>query len=277
MTRSTTEKRRVFRALHADGCFILPNPWDIGSARLLQSLGFEALASTSTGYAWTQGWPDYDMQRDAVLQHLTSLSTATSLPLNADFESGFAADGEALAKNVVLGVETGVSGLSIEDRKFGDVEHLYSNPESAERIRVAKAAITSTGEDVILVGRTEGLLVGGSVKDAIDKLVVLADAGADCLYAPGIGMPGLSSLGDVATLVRAVAPLPVNILVSTPGVTKAQLEDLGVRRISIGGALSLVGWRAVRDAAARIKDGDFDGLGAGMPGAELNTLFASEV
>jgi 2-methylisocitrate lyase-like PEP mutase family enzyme len=195
--------------------------------------------------------------------------------VNADFESGFGATAEELADSVRLAIGTGVAGLSIEDRKICAVDTLYATDEAVARMRVARDAIGGTGEDVVLVGRTEGLLIGGTVKDAIDKLVALADAGADCLYAPGIGMPGISTLEDVGVLVRAVAPKPVNILVATPGITRAQLADLGVRRISVGGALALVGWGAVQDAAKRMKNGDFAGLAGAMPGADLNLMFGS--
>ena len=270
MKDTTTEKRAVFRTLHKDGCFILPNPWDIGSARVLQHLGFSALASTSTGFAWTMGKPDYEMTLERVVDHLRSICEAVDLPVNADFESGFAADPDGVAMNVRLAIETGIAGVSIEDRKLGDLSNLYELPQSVDRIKAARSAIDATGEDVILVARTEGLLIdSGAVTEAIDKLVAFADAGADCLYAPGVGKKE-----DIAAMVRAVSPKPVNVLVIGPGSTAKELEDLGVRRISVGGALSLSGWGAMVAASEKLKAGSFDGLGGGTSGGQLNEIFA---
>lgn len=269
--RVTTEKKRAtFRTLHKDGCFTLPNPWDIGSARFLQHLGFSALASTSTGFAWTMGTPDYEMTLESVLGHLRSLCEAVDLPVNADFESGFAADPDGVATNVKLAVETGIAGVSIEDRKLGDLSNLYDLSQSVDRIKAARSAIDATGEDVILVARTEGLLIDpGAVTEAIDKLVAFAGEGADCLYAPGVGKKE-----DIAAMVRAVAPKPVNVLVMGPGLTAKELEDLGVRRISVGGALSLSGWGAMIAASEKLKAGSFDGLGGATSGGQLNEIFA---
>jgi 2-methylisocitrate lyase-like PEP mutase family enzyme len=275
MSKSLAEKRAAFRALHNQGCFVLPNPWDAGSARMFQYLGFVALATTSAGFAWTIGKPDNAVTRDDVLQHLTALSAAVDLPVNADFESGFASDPQDVAANVTLAVKTGVAGLSIEDRIVGKLDKLYETPLAVERIRAARAAIDKTGEDVILVARTEGLLIGGSASAAIDKLVALADAGADCLYAPGIGMPGLSTKDDIVAVVKAVAPKPVNILVIGSGITLAEYADLGVRRISVGGALAQVSWGATLAAAKQLKEGSFDGLASETPSRELNKIFAS--
>ena len=269
MTRSTKEKRADFRALHAQGCFVLPNPWDTGSARLFQHLGFSALASTSAGYAWSIGLADNAVTRDDVLSHLTQLSAAVDLPINADFESGFAADLEGVASNVSLAIATGIAGLSIEDRKL-DEPGLFDLPFAVERIRAARAAIDRSGQDVILVARTEGLLIDpGAVTTAIDKLVAFAEAGADCLYAPGV-----SGSDAIATMVRALAPKPLNVLVMDPAVTVAELADLGVRRISIGGSLARLAWGATLEAAKTIKAGSFDSLAAGMSGRELNAIFA---
>jgi 2-methylisocitrate lyase-like PEP mutase family enzyme len=270
MRVTTTKKRATFRALHNDGCFILPNPWDIGSARILQHLGFSALASTSTGFAWTMGKPDYAMTMENVLGHLRSLCEAVDLPVNADFESGFAADPDVVATNVKLAIETGIAGVSIEDRKLGDLSNLYDVYQSVDRIRAARSAIDATGENVILVARTEGLLIdSGAITEAIDKLVAFAGAGADCLYAPGV-----SKKEDIAAMVRAVAPKPVNILVMGPGSTAKELEDLGVRRISVGGALSLSGWGAMVAASEKLKAGSFDALGGSTSGGRLNEIFA---
>ena len=273
MTRSNAEKRAAFLALHKEGCFVLPNPWDIGSARLFQHLGFSALATTSTGYAWTMGHPDYKVTRDAVLEHLTMICKATELPINADFESGFAADPEGVADNVKLAIKTGVAGLSIEDREISSPFGLYDTKLSVERIKAARQAIDESGEDVVLVGRTEGLLSDvGAINPAIDKLVALADAGADCLYAPGVGMSGKKE--DVAAMVKAVAPKPVNVLVRGPGISFAELRDLGVRRVSVGGALALVGWGAVRTAALEVKDGKFERLADAAQSGEMNDVFS---
>ncbi len=269
MTRSTKEKRADFRALHAQGCFVLPNPWDTGSARLFQHLGFSALASTSAGYAWSIGLADNAVTRDDVLSHLTQLSAAVDLPINADFESGFAADLEGVASNVSLAIATGIAGLSIEDRKL-DEPGLFDLPFAVERIRAARAAIDRSGQDVILVARTEGLLIDpGAVTTAIDKLVAFAEAGADCLYAPGV-----TGSDAIATMVRALAPKPLNVLVMDPAVTVAELADLGVRRISIGGSLARLAWGATLEAAKTIKAGSFDSLAGGMSGRELNAIFA---
>jgi 2-methylisocitrate lyase-like PEP mutase family enzyme len=273
VTKTVAEKRFAFRALHQQGCFILPNPWDAGSARMFQDLGFQALATTSAGSAWTIGKPDYAVTRDEVLQHLGSISAAVDLPVNADYETGFAGHPEELAKNVTLAVKTGVAGLSIEDRVVGDLGKLYDTPLAVERLRAARAAIDKTGEDVILVARTEAMLLGGTASAAIDKLVAFADAGADCLYAPGIGMAGLSTKADVVTLVKAVAPKPVNILAIGPEISLAEYTDIGVRRLSVGGALSLVGWGAVVAAAKQLKDGSFGALTGGYSNRKLNEIF----
>ena len=269
MPHTIAERRAAFRALHAQGCFVLPNPWDVGSARMLQHLGFAALASTSSGYAWSTGRPDYAVTRDDVLQHLGSLCAAVDLPVNADFESGFAASPEEVAANVELAVHTGVAGLSIEDRKIDVEAGLYEKPLAVERIRAARAAIDATGCDVLLVARTEGLLMDPtSLGTAIDKLQAFAEAGADCLYAPGV-----RKAADIAAMVRALAPKPVNVLIMDPGMTAAELADLGVRRISVGGALARVGWGALLPAMQQMKAGSFAGLAAAMPGGELNRIF----
>lgn len=271
MTTTVTEKRAAFRSLHQQGCFVLPNPWDIGSARMLQQLGFSALASTSSGYAWTTGHADNDVERDDVLQHLSALCAAVDVPLNADFESGFAVAPEAVAANVQLAIATGVAGLSIEDLKEGTSPALYDTALAVERIRAARAAIDASGADVILVARTEGLLYdAGALTSSIDRLVAFAEAGADCLYAPGV-----QSKADIAAMVRAVGPKPLNVLMSKPGFSVAELADLGVRRISIGGALARVAWGAMIAAAEEIKNGSFDGLAQAVPGKQLNTIFGN--
>jgi len=205
--RSIAEKRATFLSLHRSGCFLLPNPWDGGSARLLASLGFQALASTSSGFAWNNGRADYAVEREELLQHLNTLVRTTDLLLNADFESGFVETPEDVAESVGLAITAGVAGLSVEDRITSDLEHLYLTGQAVERMRAARRAVDSSGEAVVLVGRTEGLLIGGSTNAAIDKLVALADAGADCLHAPG-----LSRGEDIEALVKAVTPKTVNVL-----------------------------------------------------------------
>ncbi|SIO27708.1 2-Methylisocitrate lyase, PEP mutase family [Singulisphaera sp. GP187] len=269
MATTVAEKRAKFRSLHQEGCFVLPNPWDAGSARMLQHLGFAALASTSTGYAWTTGRPDYTVTREDVLGYLASLCAAVDLPVNADFESGFAAEPEGVAASVALAVETGIAGLSIEDRKLDGTNNLFDLYYSVERIRAARVAIDRSGDGVILVARTEGLLGDpAAVSPAIDKLVAFAEAGADCLYAPGV-----REKADIASMVRAVAPKPLNVLAMGPGLSVAQLADLGVRRISIGGALARIAWTAMIAAAERITAGSFQGLMEGTPGCRLNDIF----
>jgi 2-methylisocitrate lyase-like PEP mutase family enzyme len=271
MSLTVTEKRVRFLALHQQGCFILPNPWDAGSARILQSLGFSALASTSTGYAWTMGRPDYAMTRDAVLEHLNVLCRSVDLPVNADFESGFAEEPEGIAENVTLAIETGIAGVSIEDRKISNLSQLYDQAESVDRIRAARSAIDQAGEDVILVARTEGLLIDSTgIKKAIDKLAAFADAGADCLYAPGVGKKE-----DIAAMVRAVAPKAVNVLVMGAGLTAAELEQLGVRRISVGGALALSAWGAMVTSSEMLKAGKFDSLEGQTSGGRMNEIFST--
>ena len=247
---------------------MLPNPWDAGSARLLEHLGFQALASTSSGFAWTTGRPDYAVTRDDVLSHLASLCAATGLPVNADFEGGFADAPQDVAANVALAIDTGVAGLSIEDR-MSDGNGLYDLDLAVERIRAARAAIDRSGQDVILVARTEGLLSdAAALAPAIDRLVAFADAGADCLYAPGV-----QGRENIAVLVRAVAPRPLNVLMFGPGLSVAELADLGVRRISIGGALARTAWGAMLRVAEDIKAGSFAGLADGAPGKLLNGIF----
>jgi 2-methylisocitrate lyase-like PEP mutase family enzyme len=237
-------KRAAFRALHQAGCFVLANPWDLGSVRRLERLGFKALASTSAGYAWSMGRDDGDMSRDEVLGHLKMLCGATDLPVNADFENGFADDPAGVAANVTLAVATGVAGLSIEDRTG---KGLYETALAAERIRAAREAIDRTGEDVLLVARSEGFLIGQTDLDAtIKRLVAYAEAGADCLYAPGV-----KDISAIAAIVSAVAPKPVNVLLMGPEMSVAELAAVGVRRVSVGGTLAALAWKGF-DQAARM-------------------------
>jgi 2-methylisocitrate lyase-like PEP mutase family enzyme len=248
-----SDARARFRALHESGCFVLPNPWDVGGARRLQALGFQALASSSAAAAWALGKSDGQITLDEALAHLRMLSAATDLPVNADFEAGFADEPHGVARNVTLAVGTGVAGLSIEDRTGGG---LYDLELAAERIRAARAAIDATGEDVILVARSEGFLIGRTELSAtIERLQAYAAAGADCLYAPGV-----RDLGAIRELVRALAPKPVNVLLSTTSASVAELADAGVRRVSVGGSLAAQAWKAF-DAAAEMlaKDGRLPG------------------
>ena len=237
----------------------------------MQHLGFKAVASTSSGYAWSTGRPDYGVGRSDVLAHLRSLCEAVVLPVNADFESGFADDAGGVAESVALAIETGVAGLSIEDRDIDADEKLYDLATALERLRAARTAIERSGQGVILVARTEGLLIDSSaVTPAIDRLVAFAEAGANCLYAPGV-----VKSEDIAAMVRAVAPKPLNVLMMRPGLSVSQLADLGVRRISVGGALARVALGALVVAAEQMKAGSFDGLASGMSGNALNDIFRS--
>jgi 2-methylisocitrate lyase-like PEP mutase family enzyme len=267
--QSVAEKRARFRAMHVQGCFVLPNPWDVGSARMFQHLGFSALASTSSGYAWSRGRADYAVTREDVLQHLASVAAAVDLPLNADFESGFALDPEGVAESVRLAIATGIAGLSIEDRDLKN-GGLFDKPMALERLQAARAAIDRSGTGVLLVARTEGLLFDeAAISPAIDRLVAFAEAGADCLYAPGV-----KGRDNIAAIVRAVSPKPVNVLNMESTMPLAELADLGVRRVSVGGSLARVGWAATVAAAKSIRDGSFLPLANAMPGAELNKIFA---
>jgi 2-methylisocitrate lyase-like PEP mutase family enzyme len=271
--RSVEEKRAAFRQLHAQGCFVLPNPWDVGSARLLQHLGFAALASSSSAFAWTTGRPDSSMPLHDVLAHLERLCGAVDLPVNADFESGFAREPDGVAGNVRRAVAAGVAGLSIEDRDLDRPTDLYDLPLAVERIRATRAEMDGMDANVVLVARTEGLLRDpGAVTPAIDRLVAFAAAGADCLYAPGA-----RAKEDIAAMVRAVAPKPLNVLMSGPGLSLAELAALGVRRVSVGGALARVAWAAAVAAATEMRAGSFAGLGGAMPGGELDQTFKAFV
>lgn len=268
---SVADKRRSFAQLHQSGCFILPNPWDVGSAQYLQSLGFKALATTSSGHAWSHGRYDGAIDRDQTLAHLRQMVEATDLPINADFENGFASDAAGVAESVRLAVETGVAGLSIEDSTGQKERPLFDIPTAVERLRAARQAIDRAGGDVLLVGRAENFFVGRpDIGDAIERLKAYANAGADCLYAPGI-----RSREDIAAVVAAVAPKPVNLLIgSTSEFTLASAAELGVRRISVGGALARAAWGGFMHAARLMAEqGSFDGLDQAASGAELNKLF----
>lgn len=272
---SSADKRRAFRQLHERGCFAIPNPWDIGSARWLQGLGFKALASTSSGFAWSQGSPDTGMARDRVLAHLHEIAAATEIPLNADFERGFAADAAGVAESVRLAVETGVAGLSIEDSTGDALRPLYSIDEASQRMRAARTAIDRSGGDVLLVGRAECFLVGRpDLDETITRLKAYAHAGADCLYAPGI-----RTREQITAVVNAVAPKPVNLLLGWASeMTMADIEALGVRRVSIGGAMARAAWGGfMRSAKLLAEEGRFDGFADAASGKELEAFFGADL
>ena len=262
---TAAEKRARFRALHESGCFVIPNPWDVGSARMLQALGFQALASTSSGMAWASGRLDNEVPLEDALAHLATLAGAVDVPLNADFENGHADAPEDVAENVRKAVAIGVAGLSIEDMASEGGRSLYDPSFAVERVKAAKAA----AGDAVLVARAEGLLIDpADFKATLERLVRFADAGADCLF-----MPGLRTADDIATVVRAVAPRPVNVLAMNPQISVAQMQDLGVRRISVGGALARSAWgdflRAAREIA---EEGRFDRLAEAATAADLKAL-----
>lgn len=269
------QKCTMFRALHAEpGTFVMPNPWDVGSAIYLQSLGFPALATTSAGAAFALGKPDGGVPVQAMLAHIWSLAEATKLPLNADFLAGFSADPATMAENVKLCVEAGVAGLSIEDATGNPGEPLFEFAQAVERVRAARAAIDATGVPVVFTARAEGVLLGleDGFAEAVKRLEAFAAAGADCLYAPG-----LRTAAEITTVVKAVAPKPVNVLVGAPGFTVRQLEDLGVRRISVGGALARAAWGGFMRAAREIaENGTFGGFAAGASFRELTELFQEQ-
>ncbi|MCC2635145.1 MAG: phosphoenolpyruvate phosphomutase-like protein [Ramlibacter sp.] len=273
MPSSTTiaDRRRAFRQLHDAGCFVIPNPWDIGSALYLQRLGFQALATTSSGAAWRHGMADGQMSVQQVLVHLREMVDATGLPVNADFEGGYADDVDGVARNVRLAVETGVAGLSIED-STGDADApLRDIPTAVARMRAARAAIDAGGGDTLLVGRAENFIVGRpDLDDAIRRLQAYAEAGADCLYAPGI-----KTREQIAAVVAAVAPKPVNLLIGfSTDLTMRDIEALGVRRVSVGGALARSAWGGfMRSAQLIASEGRFDGFASAASGVELNNLF----
>ena len=272
---TAADKRRTFRTLHEQGCFVIPNPWDVGTARYLEHLGFKALASTSAGYAFAQGLPDNAVSRDMVLAHLREIVNATDVPVNADFEGGFADAPEGVAESVTLGVATGVAGLSIEDSTGDKDRPLYDFDHAVARIRAARAAIDATGSGVMLTARTEGFLVGRpDIDETIRRLKAFAAAGADCLYAPGLRTRELMS-----AVIAAAAPKPVNIIMSSAlGLTVADLAALGARRISVGSALSRVVWGAfMRAATAIAKQGQFDAFAGAVPNADLNALFRADM
>lgn len=269
------ERRARFRQLHESGCFLIPNPWDVGSARYLQSLGFRALASTSSGSAFAHGRPDGGMTLGNVLEHLRTLVAACDVPINADFEDGHAANEDELAGNVASCIATGVAGLSIEDSTGDAARPLYPFAEAVARMRTARAAIDSSGQDVLLVGRAECFLTGHEkpLDEAIRRLVAYAEAGADCLYAPGVRSPS-----DIEAIVRAVAPKPVNVLIGWPSeLTLQQLGDMGARRVSVGGGLAAAAWGGFMTAAKALAEGRFDGFARNAATREIDAFFRGDV
>lgn len=276
-----------FRELHESGCFVLPNPWDIGSSIYLEHLGFKALATTSAGFAFTRGLADsvIAVPRELMLDHIREIVAATSLPVNADFQTGYADEPEGVAESVALCVATGVAGLSIEDAAETGLpaegatdkkrEPLYEFDLAVERIKAARAAIDASGIPVLLTGRSEAWLVGVSnpLEVSLKRLVAFADAGADCLYAPGVSKPN-----EIEAIVKAVSPKPVNVLVSrfNSELTVTRLADLGVRRISVGSALACAAWGGFMRAARAISEtGSFQSLAESAAYAEINDLFKS--
>ena len=275
MSLTIREKRARFAELHASpGCFVIPNPWDVGSAKVLASLGFKALATTSAGMAFAAGLPDNGVNRAYALAHIRALCDAVDLPVNADFEDGFGATADEVYESAKLCVGAGVAGFSIEDYS-GDRDAPFFTPrEAVERLRAARAAINASGERVLLTARSEVVLHGGAdgLSEALRRLESFAEAGADVLYAPG-----LKTAEHVKDVLKVAGKLPVNVLVGSPGFTVAELADLGVKRISVGGALARAAWGAFIRAAKEIADqGTFSRLAEGASYAELNALFARQ-
>jgi 2-methylisocitrate lyase-like PEP mutase family enzyme len=269
-------RRSAFRKLHESGCFVIPNPWDVGSARYLRSLGFKALATTSGGFAFSHGLPDGAVPRDKVLEHIAEIVASVDLPINADFESGYASEPEGVAESVRLCVETGVAGLSIEDASGDREEPLYDLSLAVERIKAAKAAIKASGADVLLVARSECYLLGHPqpLAEAILRLEAFAEAGADVLYAPGA-----AKRADIEAIVKAVHPKPINVLLtSSAGLKIPELADIGVRRISVGSALARAAWTGFIHAAREMTEqNSMAGLDNATTFAELNGFFQKDL
>jgi 2-methylisocitrate lyase-like PEP mutase family enzyme len=267
------DRRRVFRQLHQSGCFVIPNPWDVGSARVLAQLGFPALATTSSGFAWSLGKPDNRVSLEEALGHFRAIAHAVTVPVNADFEGGFATEPAAVGANVAAATATGIAGLSIEDSTGDASNPLFEPTLAVERIRAARRAIDDSGTGVLLTGRSEGFIVGRpDLAETIRRLTAYAEAGAECVYAPG-----LRATADIAAVISAVAPTPVNVLVGSDFATVTELADMGVRRISVGGALARAAWNGFLQAAREIAGhGTFTNLARAVPFAEVNGLMASE-
>jgi 2-methylisocitrate lyase-like PEP mutase family enzyme len=270
---SIEDKRRTLRRLHESGCFVIPNPWDIGSARYLQHLGFKVIATTSAGFAFARGLPDDAVGRDEMLAHIRELVEATDLPVNADFENGYADEPDGVAESVRLCVATGVAGLSIEDATDRKESRIYDVDLAVERMQAAREAIGESG--VLLVGRAEGFLVGREdLKQVIKRLVAYSEAGADCLYAPGF-----RERDEIKAIVAAVAPKPVNLLIGGAiGLTMADAAGLGVRRVSVGGAMARAAWGGfIRAAKQLAEQGRFDEFAQATPHDELQEFFRKDL
>ena len=259
----------AFRRLHESGCFVIPNPWDVGSAHTLAGLGFKALATTSSGFAWSRGRRDGRVPLEEALAHFAALAAAVDLPVSADFQNGFAVEPEQVGRNVMRAAMTGVAGLSIEDASGDPAAPLYDFDLAVERVRAARRALDQQGQGLILTARTEGFICGRpDLEESIRRLQAFAEAGADCLFAPGL--PGTKAIGEV---VRAVAPRPVNVL-DGGGFTLAELASLGVRRVSVGGALARAAWSGFLEAAQAIAaHGDFSSLGRAASYDAVQKLF----
>lgn len=266
----TLDRCDAFHELHQSGCFVIPNPWDIGSARVLVQLGFPALATTSSGFAWSQGKADNAISLDDAIEHFRTIAASVSVPVNGDFEGGFAVEPAAVAHNIARAITTGIAGISLEDSTGDPANPLFDFDLSVARMRAARAAIDRSGLRTMLTGRSEGFIVGRpDLTETIRRITAYAEAGADCLYAPGI-----RSHQDIAAVVRAVAPKPVNVLVGGDFATVADLAALGVRRISVGGALARAAWTGFLGAATEIaRQGTFAGLSAAVTFADLNKRF----
>jgi 2-methylisocitrate lyase-like PEP mutase family enzyme len=267
---SQSDKVEAFRTLHQEGCFVMPNPWDAGSAVVLEQMGFEALATTSAGFAWSVGRPDQKVERAEMLEHLREIAGAVDVPVNADFEGGYADDPEGVAESVALAAATGIAGLSIEDSTRHGDEPLYPFDLAVERIRAARQAIDESGTGIVLTGRSEGFVAGRpDLDETIRRLQAYADAGADCLYAPFV-----DTTEQVSAIVAAVAPKPVNLLVHKPFITVSEAAGLGVRRISIGGSLARVAQASFAAAAQEIADDGTFTRFANLPNnAAVNAVF----
>ena len=272
MPPKNPDRRQTFHTLHESGCFVMPNPWDIGTARVLAQIGFPAIATTSSGLAWSLGQKDNSVSLADTVRHLETIAESVDVPVNADFESGFAIMPIDVANNVLAAVTTGVAGLSIEDSTGDELNPLFDFELAVDRIRAARGAIETSGTGVLLTARSEGFIVGRpDLEQTIRRLTAYAEAGADCLYAPGI-----REKDDIAAVVRAVAPKPVNVLVGTDFTTVADLAALGVRRISVGGALARAAWSSFLSAAQEIAEhGTFGRLATAVPFPVLNRRFDS--
>jgi len=265
------DRRRIFRDLHARGCFVIPNPWDVGSAQVLVQLGFPALATTSCGFAWSVGRCDNHVTLDQAVAHMDALAAAVDVPVSADFEGGFAVDPAGVGANVARAAGTGIAGLSIEDSTHDPTNPLFEFGLAVDRIRAAKRAIDESGTNIVLTARSEGFVAGRpDLAETIRRLTAFAEAGADCLYAPGI-----RDTAALMAIVGAVAPKPVNVGVGSDFTTVAELAAIGIRRISVGGALARAAWTGFLRAATEIAErGTFTNVARAVPGTELNARFS---